>query len=216
MTETPLTWCVADPASYSPFPLIHLSQKLRTWFGNHTRDAVKGNDARHVLDLSGRANRRPLALQPVQAYSLLFYTKGSALQQEIKTSYGLYTSGDEDTVARLKHLFDTPSPDDLPAPAGPEPPNPVPNPAKAKPRRKKAKPKTSPVSVTAAKPIPFVRFQQAVIRDRLKTMSEEEAAAVERRIGESYAAALAEWEKPWLSATSDTPDDELKREYYQK
>jgi hypothetical protein len=179
MTETPSTWCIADPASYSPFPLIHLSQKLHTWFSNHIRDAVKGNNTCHVLDLSGRANHRPLALQPVQAHSLLFYTEGSALQQEIKTLYTLYTSSDEDTVACLKPLFDTPSPGDLPAPAGPEAPNPAPNPAKAKPHQKKAKLKTSPVSVTTAKPIPFVRFQQAVIRDRLKTMSEEEVAAVE-------------------------------------
>jgi hypothetical protein len=138
------------------------------------------------------------------------------LQQEIKTLYALYTSGDEDTVTRLKPLLNTPSPNDLPAPAGPKAPNPATNPAKAKPCRKKAKSKTSLVSVTAAKPIPFMRFQQAVIHDRLKTMSEEEAAAVERHIGELYTAVLAEWEKPQHLATSDTPDDELEREYYQK
>jgi hypothetical protein len=81
------------------------SQKLRYWFGNHTRDCVRGTDSRRVLDLSGKAHRRPLPLQPAQAYSILYYAEGTPLYREIRTLYDKYKEGDKETVDALAHLF---------------------------------------------------------------------------------------------------------------
>lgn len=138
------------------------------------------------------------------------------MQKEIKELHALYTSNDEETVSRLKPLFESPQPDESPSPADSETPAPVKK-KKKKTGKKKANSDTSPSPTTVDKPIPYVRFQQVIIRDKLKTMSDEEAAAVEEHIEESYAAAVAEWEKPWLfSGTSGTVEGGLEAEYYQK
>lgn len=77
---------------------------------------------------------------------------------------------------------------------------------------------------------PYVHFQQTFIRERVKTMSVEEAAAVAQHIEDHYAAALKAWERPWMtmpkssklpeeltpSSTSSLSEEELEMGYYQK
>ena len=226
-----------------PHPsLIPTFQKIRTWFGNHTRDSVKGDDARRVLDLSGKANRRPLPLQPAQAYSALYYKDGSTVSKEIKDLYALYKSGDPATLTYLSPLFDpanseTASPADsktaFPAssetalPASSETTSPTntetTSPANAKTstsknttRRRLQKAKLSTKSAKrASKVIPFIHFQQTMIHEKLKTMSDEEVVAVESYIEDSYSVAIQTWKHPWLgSAASGKAEDKLESKYY--
>ena len=64
---------------------------------------------------------------------------------------------------------------------------------------------------------PFVHFQQTLIREKLKTMSTEEAAAVERHIEDTYAYAMKVWEQPWLPLIkTGSSEDEVKEQYYAK
>ena len=56
-----------------------------------------------------------------------------------------------------------------------------------------------------------------MIREKLKTMSDEEAAAVDRHIEDAYANAMKLWEQPWLGlAKSSKPGDNLEDEFYMK
>ena len=68
---------------------------------------------------------------------------------------------------------------------------------------------------------PFVHFQQTIIREKLKTISDEEATEVERHIEDSYANAMKIWEQPWLAPTksatkSAESGDNLENEFYAK
>ena len=48
-------------------------------------------------------------------------------------------------------------------------------------------------------------------------MSDEEAAAVERHIEDTYANAMKAWEQPWLSLMKPgKSEDKLESEYYEK
>ena len=56
-----------------------------------------------------------------------------------------------------------------------------------------------------------------MIHEKLKTMSNEEAAAVERHIEDSYAQAMKLWEQPWLGVgKSGKPGESLEDEFYVK
>ena len=239
------------------------SQKLRYWFGNHTRDCVRGTDSRGVLDLSGKAHRRPLPLQPAQAYSILYYAEGTPLYREIRTLYDKYKEGDKETVDALAHLFNksstsktspTPTPENGATPSQTDATTPqtdtatpqtdtataqtdtataqtntataqtdtaLPPPRGASTRKtrsknpKKAK-KTSPL--TTHRVPQFVVFQQAIIREKIKEISEAEAAAVETLIEERYDAAMNVWESPWLAmakGNEQDSEDELENTFYQ-
>ena len=206
------------------------------------------------LTSPGKANRRPLALQPSQAYSALYYKEGSPLWQEIKDLYTLYKSGDATTISRLGPLFDPaePDPPQIVSPVGGEtvpPPNvksispnvkSVPPPdadavsladaaaivpsagspaqdATTRRRRKKGQAATSNAVKKLVKNVPFIHFQQTIIREKLKTMSDEEAVAVENHIESLYTTAVKAWERPWLaSSSSGKPENELEADYYQK
>ena len=250
-------------------PLTHSIQKIRTWFGNHTRDCVKGTDARNVIDLSGKAHRRPLPLQSSQAYSALYYREGTPVYCEIKNLYELYKAGDAATLLSLRGLFEQlagddpntgdnlntsgnlntgdnlntattrPNPEATPdkiqappktarrqrkkdttttqpetaTPQPDEPPPPPEQPTKKKPHKSKKKKATN---LNGGHTIPpFVHFQQTIIREKLKTISDEEAAAIERHIEDTYATAMKIWERPWLSLMkSGGSEDELESEYY--
>ena len=214
-------------------------QKIRVWYGNHTRDCVRGTDNRSVLDLSGKAHRRPLRLQRAQAYSILYYVKGTPLFQEINTLYDNYKAGDAATVAELRPLLDktldseSPPP---PTPADPEnstatsqtdatepqattvtPPSKGASVPKKSKRRKQTKARPTP---SATHHVPkFVVFQQALFQERIKGMSEVEAAAVDELIEETYATALKIWESPWLSmkkGQEEVPENELENLFYQR
>lgn len=257
---------------------------MRTWFGNHTRDCVRGTDSRHVLDLSGKANRRPLPLQPAQAYSILYYAEGTPLYSEIRTLYDKYKEGDVATVAKVDTLLKkssttktspetgattpqddtttpqpdatTPQDDTTPQPTdttlqddatAPQPnaitlqPNttspqpdapatqvdtnaildPPEGPKGRKPRAKKSKSKKATVGVRhpSGRGVPkFLVFQQAIIREKVKTMSDTEADAVDALIEERYAAAIAVWESPWTAPKSGqegVSEIELENQFYQ-
>lgn len=198
---------------------------------------MRGTDNRGVLDLSGKAHRRPLPLQLSQAYSILFY-EGTPLFQEIHTLYDKYKAGDEATIAELRPLIDkslvsesspltTPTPwdgvtasqTDVAEPqAGVAPPhNEDVSITKAKSRRRK-KPKEKPTSTAHHVP-KFVAFQQAIIHEKVKGMSEVEAAAVKRLVETRYADALTAWESPWLPAKSGqehVPEVQLENLFYQR
>jgi hypothetical protein len=80
---------------------------------------------------------------------------------------------------------------------------------------KKAK-KTSPL--TTHRVPQFVVFQQAIIREKIKEISEAEAAAVETLIEERYDAAMNMWESPWLAmakGSEQDSEDELENTFYQ-
>ena len=48
-------------------------------------------------------------------------------------------------------------------------------------------------------------------------MSDEEAAAVERHIEDTYAYAMKVWEQPWLALMkSGSSEDEVKERFYTK
>ena len=159
---------------------------------------------------------------------MLFYSKGSSLFKEINQVYALYKSKDPQTLARYQHLFNnvvvadgssTPSllarvPDEAgtPEPTGPD---------------------SGETSRATSDIPPFVHFQQTLVRDKVKTMSDAESAAVEQLIEEHYAAAINAWEHPWLKIPKATKgskkpkksktskdihktDEELEAEYYQK
>jgi hypothetical protein len=84
-------------------------------------------------------------------------------------------------------------------------------------RRKKRKPRTSNTGKKCSKAVSFIHFQQTLIREKLNTMSKEEAEAVDNHIKTTYAAALELWKRPWLSSSnSDKPETELEMEYYLK
>ena len=56
-----------------------------------------------------------------------------------------------------------------------------------------------------------------MIREKLKTISDEEAAAVERHIEETYSNAMKVWERPWLGFVKPgKSEDKLESEYYEK
>ena len=63
----------------------------------------------------------------------------------------------------------------------------------------------------------YLPFQQAAIREKVKSLSPEEDSAIKEYIEAEYAAALEVWECPWL-ATAKVGDnvDDLQRKYYQK
>jgi len=88
----------------------------------------------------------------------------------------------------------------------------------AKPSRKKRKSKKPVASTDDAHYVPpFVHFQQTIIREKLKTMSDEEAEAVDRHIEDAYANSMKLWENPWLASTqADISEDEAKRKFYVK
>ena len=212
------------------FHLTHVSQKLRDWFGNHTRNTVKGTDARHSLDLSGRSNRRPLRLQKAQVYSTLYYKEGSPLFLEIKDSYRLYTSGDPTTLFHYRHLFES----------GLNPQKPSTPMEQAPSTTGEALPATEESTGTdgesvqpspTPKAVPFVHFQQTLIREKLLMMTSIEAATVNEYIEEQYTAAIKAWERPWMKTpkTSRLPEElvvianksgmseeDLEMQYYQQ
>ena len=146
------------------------------------------------------------------------------MQQEIKGLYDLFKSGDAATVTRLVPLFvkssETTSPVDSetapPVDSESTLPANTETPALETSTRRQKKRKTK----TPQKPFktpPFVHFQQTIIREKLKTMSDEEAEAVEDHVERSYAAAMTAWERPWLSPSdSAKAESELKAEYHQK
>jgi hypothetical protein len=177
-------------------------------------------------------------------YSSLYYKDSSALLVEIKHLYKLYISGDSATLSCYKHLFSNEA-DPSEPPASAEEVDPaaenvlsatvevspptgeVPLPAEQSTTSADGEStQTSP----APKVLPFIHFQQALIREKVKTMSAEEEAAVERYINEQRAAALKVWEWLWLTAprTSKLPEElttliepgiseeDLEMEYYQK
>ena len=290
------------PLSSTYLKLIYLPifQKLRTWFGNHTRDCVRGTDSRHVLDLSGKANRRPLPLQPAQAYSILYYAEGTPLYQEIHTLYEKYLEGDAATVAKLSPIFSksstsktsaSPTPEDgittvqanttatttsssdttaspsdttaspsdttaLPSNATLSPTHTTVSPAPSdattpqsntttlqpnttttqmdaalhppkgtgtkKKQPKKPKKATKKLTHPTTREVPkFVVFQQAIIREKIKEISEVEADAVETLIEERYAAAMQAWESPWTAVkaskkeASEASEVERENQFYQ-
>ena len=208
-------------------------QKLRTWYGNHTRDCVRGTDSRHVLDLSGKAHRRPLPLQLSQAYSILYYAEGTPLYQEIRTLYDKYKEGDEETIAKLKPLFgksSTSTPETpesgatttqtdaatMQANTASTPTDAIPPPPTKSKRRKQSKKKKE--SPSAGHVPKFVVFQQAIIREKVREMSAIEATAVDELIEERYAVAMDIWESPWLAPVKgreQASETELEHEYYQ-
>jgi len=64
---------------------------------------------------------------------------------------------------------------------------------------------------------PFVHFQQTIIREKLKAMSDEEAETVERHIEDAYAHTTKVWEQPWLALMKPgKSEDELEKEYLDK
>ena len=203
----------------------HVKQKLRTWFGNKNRETTKGKDVRGKLDLSGRANHRPIHLQPSQAYSSLYYSKGSPLYIEIRSLYQLYQSGDPTTLSRYQHLFaiKPSAPTEGGSPAAEGNPTAV-DETSSTTEESAAAHDTSPVLP------PFVHFQQTLLREKIKTMSSDEAADIARHIEEHHDTAIEVWEKPWLAtsgsakfpmglAVPNKPEpttEELEMVYYQK
>ena len=235
-------------------------QKLRTWFDNHTRDCVRGTDSRHVLDLSGKANRRPLPLQPAQAYSILYYAEGTPLYEEIHDLYDKYKEGDKATIAKVKPLLKTSASKTSPAPPtnANTPPtdattplatdeitpptdattpqtdaattqiDSAPGPKRTR-SKKNSKKKAVKVVEKEAQQTPhvtkFVVFQQAIIREKVKEMSDIEADAVETLIEDRYAAAIETWESPWIPIVKGKGQEpepemlseaELENKFYQR
>jgi hypothetical protein len=78
------------------------------------------------------------------------------------------------------------------------------------------RPRKREVLLKKAKTIPFVHFQQTIIRDRIANMSDEEMSAVEEFIENSYSTALEGWKRPWLELPAANPDEDLKTKFYQK
>ena len=155
---------------------------------------------------------------------MLYYKEGSSLQQEIKGLYDLFKSGDVATVTCLVPLFvkslETTSPVDSETtplvdskstlPANTE--TPALETSTLRQKKRKAKTPHKPFKTP-----PFVHFQQTIIREKLKTMSDEEAEAVEDHVERSYAVAMTAWECPWLSPSdSAKAESKLKAEYHQK
>jgi len=157
----------------------------------------------------------------------------------------LYKAGDPATLSALQGLFEKLPNNDPDAAAPPSPPNPTPHPSetpvpsKPTPRRKKTDTAATPQSDDpSAVPVPskktgrkskkaavgtdgvlyippFVHFQQTVIRDKLKSMSDEEATAVEAHIEDAYATAMKIWEQPWLAPTkAGKSGNNLENEFY--
>ena len=63
------------------------------------------------------------------------------------------------------------------------------------------------------------RSQQAIIRKKLKTVTDVKTATVEALIKERYDAAMKIWESPWLSLAKGQEqalDVELKNKFYQR
>ena len=209
---------------------------------------MRGTDNRHVLDLSGKANQCPLPLQLAQAYSILYYAKGTPLYEEIHTLYDKYGAGDEATVAKLCPLLGkpttstaSPSPENdtatpqtdvtttqtdtttAQADTSTSQTNAVPPTSKGT-RTKKSQPKgrKQAKEKKQSKPnnnIPrFVVFQQAIIREKIKEMSNAEAAAVEELIEDRYAVAMEIWESPWLAPVKGQEQlsaTELENKFFQ-
>lgn len=179
------------------------------------------------LELSGRANRRPIKLQRSQAYSVLYY-KDSALSSEIRNLHEQYVSGHPDTVLRYQHLF-TSRPDPEVSPTADEVP---PATEDTFPAPEEPPSTDGPTAQTFPTPesVPFVHFQQTLIREKIDTMTTEEAAAVDRYIDEQHAAAMVAWARPWLTTskasklpkelvTSGEPgvcEEQLEMQYYQQ
>ena len=113
----------------------------------------------------------------------------------------------------------TPQPDaSTPQPdaSTPQPDDPPPAPTKSTKKKRKSKKAASGADSAFYIP-PFVHFQQTIIREKLKTISDDEAAAIERHIEDTYAYAMKVWEQPWLShAKAGKITDKLEGEYYEK
>jgi hypothetical protein len=214
------------------FFLTYVAQRIRHWFGNHTRHIGKVTDSRLALDLSGRCKRQPMPLQKSQAYSALYYKEGSALSLEIKDAYRRYASGDETTVSRYKHLFKQVMDPSNPSASGEELLSTIGN---ASPSTEDILPSTEEPAVAesespACKVTAFVHFQQTLIREKLKVISPDEEAAVAQYIDVHYGAALAAWQWPWMATpkTSTLPEElssscnsglsveDLEIQYYQR
>ena len=106
----------------------------------------------------------------------------------------------------------TPQPESTVAQLEPEDPPPV---AKTRSRAKRGSKKLA-AGADHYVP-PFVNFQQTILREKLKVISDEEAAAVERHIEDAYANAMRIWEQPWLGLMKPgKSEDKLENEYYEK
>ena len=57
------------------------------------------------IDLNGKKSRKPVPLTPYQAYSALFFTKGSPLHVEVTNAYLLWTQNDPTTRAKYNHIL---------------------------------------------------------------------------------------------------------------
>lgn len=64
------------------------------------------------LNLNGKKSRKPVRLTRYQAYSALFFTKGSSLHDEVTEAYQLYTEEDPATLAKYASFLpqDSPTP----------------------------------------------------------------------------------------------------------
>lgn len=74
---------------------------------NHNRKSVTGQDnSRKVIDLSGKAHRKPTKLALHQAFSSLFYRNAKGpegdLYREVQAAYVVYLTGDLDMAARFQ------------------------------------------------------------------------------------------------------------------
>lgn len=122
-----------------------------------------------------KPQRKVVPLTPAQAYSLVFCTRDSTLYQELRQEWKLYTSADDATVKKYKHLF--PSQHNL--------------------------------------KLPFVAFQQVVLKDKITTATEDELSAVQEYIETRFEEDLSRRECPWkaLKVDDSQSDADLERQY---
>ena len=227
---------------------------------------MRGSDSHSVLDLSGKANRRPLPLQPAQAYLILYYAEGTPLYVEIRALYDKYKEGDTATIAKLAPLLaksstSKTSPSPAPESSAPTPqdnavalqlntttpqadtttsesnvttqtdadptqmgsdttPLPPEGSGAKKTRSRKRKKAVVEDNPPPTRNVPkFVVFQQAIVREKIKTMSDIESDAVDALIEERYAAAVAAWESPWTASKAGqggVSEVELENKFYQE
>lgn len=226
---------------FSPLSVVFLtlfSQKLRDWYGNHTRKIASGSDERRCLNITGTANRKPLRLQRAQAYSILYYHEGSELEKEIRLLYKRYKAGHAETVSRFQPLFkklksdNTVSDDD---PEADDDGDGNPGVGSTQDKDPEADDDEDPGTDSddgdepgtknndngkCVRPsiIPkYLPFQQAAIREIVKTLPPDVDATVENYINTTYDAALKVWESPWLASVKPGGAvDDLQMKYYRK
>lgn len=153
------------------------SQTVKNWYHNHGKlpDADAKDNTCPPINLDGKKRRKPVRLTSYQAYSAVFFTKGSPLQIEVAEAYRLYVEKDPPTLIKYGHF--------LPG--------------------------------ASSTTVPFLTFQQAIMRDKLLTASDDELAEVEEYIKSRLDHDNQVYQEPWyvMKKNDDDPSEDLEKQY---